>query len=219
MGLILFYGDRGLGKSGALGELALSLGLRAGGVVCPGAYADGRKSAVYWLDLARASGSSAAVRQAAAEPLARELPAFAGAPGQPGQPRVDLSGEGLLRYGKWEFSRAALAAADEACLRALDEPAAALAIVDEIGPLELSHGLGYVKTLERLDGLFGAGQAAALSPGHGGAPERKAVIVALRPDLAPQLAERWPGSVLFELSKENRATAAASLAALISSWR
>jgi hypothetical protein len=216
MRMILFSGDRGLGKSGALGELALSLGLGAGGVVCPGAYADGRKSAVYWLDLARASGSSAAGRQAAAEPLARELQAFAGTPGQP---RIDLSGEGLLRYGKWEFSRAALAAADEACLRALDEPAAALAIVDEIGPLELSHGLGYVRTLERLDGLFGDGQAAALGPGHGGGPGRKAVIVALRPDLAPQLAERWPGSILFELSKENRATAAASLAALISSWR
>jgi nucleoside-triphosphatase THEP1 len=216
MGLILFYGDRGLGKSCALGELAQRLGSGVGGVICPGVYADGHKSAVYWLDLARSTGRSADERQAAAKPLARELPAFEGAPGRP---RVDLSGEGLLRYGKWEFSRAALAAADEACLRALAEPSAAPAIVDEIGPLELSHGLGYVKTLERLDELFGAGPAAAQGPGHGGPPGRKAVIVALRPELAPLLAERWPGSVLFELSMENRATAAASLAALISSWR
>lgn len=215
MRLILFSGDRGLGKSGALSGLALILGPKAGGVICPGAYEEGRKSAVYWRELARESDGPKAGRLAGSGLLARELPEYTGTPGQP---RLDLSGDGLLRYGKWEFDRTALAAADEACLRALKDPSLDLAIVDEIGPLELSHGLGYVKTLERLDGLFGAGPAAARVPGHGGAPERKAVVVALRPDLAPILAERWPGVALFELSKENRATAAASLAALISSW-
>ncbi len=215
MRMILFSGDRGLGKSGALSELALILGPKAGGVICPGAYEEGRKSAVYWRDLAREADGSKAGRLAGAELLARELPEYAGTPGQP---RLDLSGDGLLRYGKWEFSRSALAAADEACLRALMDPSLDLAIVDEIGPLELSHGLGYVKTLERLDELFGAGPAAARGSGHSGATERKAVIVALRPDLEPILAQRWPGGALLELTKQNRATAAASLAALISSW-
>ena len=208
MGLILFSGERGLGKSSALSELAQSLGPKAGGVICPGSYAEGRKSAVYWRDLGR-------VLHEAPELLAREITPFAGAPGQP---RIDLSDERLVRYGKWEFLRAALAGADEACLRALAEPAAALAIVDELGPLELSYGQGYVKTLKRIDELYGGGPAALQGHGAGGKPLRKALIVALRPELVPLLAERWPGSVHVELTKDNRAGAAAALAARISSW-
>jgi nucleoside-triphosphatase THEP1 len=208
MGLILFSGDKGLGKSGALRELALLLGPKAGGVVCPGAYAEGRKSAVYWQDLARAGREEPDL-------LARESRAFVGAPGQP---RLDESEEGLLRYGKWEFNKLALANADGACLRALMDPSARLAIVDEIGPLELSFGLGYIKTLARLDILYGVASEEP-SAGERGLPgPRKAVIVALRPDLAPLLARRWPGGALFELTRDNRDTAAASLAALISSW-
>jgi hypothetical protein len=202
-----------LGKSSVLVELAAILGHKARGVVCPGLYTEGRKSAVCWLDLARAGHDAAGHSEAKA--LARELPGYTG---MTGQARIDLRDEKLVRYGKWEFSREALACADEACLRAIEDPSARLAIVDELGPLELSYGQGYVRTLQRLDELFGARPAATHGPGDGGGRANKAVIVALRPDLAPLLAERWRGSYLFELSKDNRAGAAAALAARISSW-
>lgn len=51
--------------------------------------------------------------------------------------------------------------------------------MDEIGPLELKHGLGLIRTLARLDGQSEGPDCA--------------MVVCVRQDLVQSLTERWPG--------------------------
>lgn len=188
--IILASAGRGAGKSTALAiaaARAAELGWEPRGIVCPGVYRDGLKAAVLCRILIP-DGSAGEAWE-----LARCLPDYdsAGAaaapspgPGSPGGPRPVMLDAGRFSYGKWEFSLDGLRRADAACIDALAEAARGrIVFVDEIGPLELKFGLGLAGTLAAIDGLAAGVEEAPA-----------AIVVAVRPELAGSLAERWPGS-------------------------
>lgn len=204
--IILAAAERGAGKSTAFAlaaARAAELGWEPRGIICPGVYRDGQKAAVLCRILIP-DGSAGEAWE-----LARCLPDYdsagaAGAPrpgpGSPGGPRPVMLDAGRFSYGKWEFSLDGLRRADAACIDALAEAARGrIVFVDEIGPLELKFGLGLAGTLAAIDGLAAASAARGANPagGRGAAGVEEApaaIVVAVRPDLAGSLAERWPGS-------------------------
>ena len=210
--IILAAAERGAGKSTAFAMAAArvaALGWEPRGIVCPGIYLDGHKAAVL-CRIMLPDGSAGEAWE-----LAQGLPDYdsvgaAGtprqgtdrgpSPGSPGGPRPVMLDAGRFSYGKWEFSLDGLRQADAACVDALAGAARGrIVFIDEIGPLELSFGLGLTGTLAAIDGL------AAASPARGAEPAGRrvaaaveeapaAIVVAVRPELAGSLAERWPGS-------------------------
>lgn len=181
-GIILLVGASGSGKTSLCVRLVKALaesGARPVGVVCPAAFDGGLKVGIDAVELGGASGS---VR------LARRRPGFESAVpgahrgGKPA-PAPDPSDPSRFVYGMWSFDGSALAALDSSTSEALIA-GAPVAIVDEIGPLELDHGTGFVRTLEALGRL-------AAAPAGG---ERRVVFVTARPDIAARLGARWPGA-------------------------
>lgn len=248
--IILASAERGAGKSTAFALAAASAAARGwetGGILCPGAYRDGEKSAVLCRALFADGGP--------AEPweLARVKPDFvSGAAagmrqagqGSPRGPRPVLAADGQsFSYGKWLFSLKGLARADAACVDALPRPSAddgasadgvadgagfptaareRVVFIDEIGPLELAFGLGLTRTLAAVDSLATASAGAASDGAAQGNRRREAsvaIVVAVRPELAGALAERWPGSRVIRAQAATMAaeTLAEGLAAAIRS--
>jgi hypothetical protein len=105
-----------------------------------------------------------------------------------GKPVPEPTGPDTFSYGRWEFRQSALAAADASILK--DIEACLFVFVDEIGPLELDHGIGMVRTLARLDADEDM--------------DNCIILVCIRQDLAQMLTERWPGSRLVELTGEGQ---------------
>jgi hypothetical protein len=188
--IILAAAERGAGKSTAFaiaGARAAALGWEPCGIVCPGVYRDGLKTAV----LCRIMPQDGI----ADEPweLARLMPEYGPVsaaaaprpgPASPGGPQPVILDAGRFSYGKWEFSLDGLRRADHACVDALAGAARGrIVFIDEIGPLELSFGLGLTGTLAAIDNLAAGVEEAPA-----------AIVVAVRPELAESLAERWPGS-------------------------
>lgn len=169
--IVILEGESGSGKTTvatALAERARAAGRRVSGVICPGRFEAGRKLGISAVDVE--SGDSWLLAQAVMD---------IGEQGQAGKPRFDDSRQGFIRYGRWEFIATGLARADAAASR----PATGrreLVIVDEIGPLELNHGRGLMKTLAAMDEAE-AGRGADY-------------LVVARPDIAEVLATRWPSA-------------------------
>lgn len=189
--IILAAAERGAGKSTAFAiaaARAAELGLEPCGIVCPGVYRDGLKAAVL-CRIVLPDGSAGEAWE-----LARVMPEYGSVgaaaaprpgPGSPGGPQPVMLDAGRFSYGKWRFSLDGLKRADAACLDALAGAARGrIVFVDEIGPLELSFGLGLAGTLAAIDGLSAGVEAAPA-----------AIVVAVRPELAGSLAERWRGSL------------------------
>jgi nucleoside-triphosphatase THEP1 len=167
--IILLTGQKGSGKSTTVQDLATQLagaGLRPGGVICPGIFGQGRKTGILARQLR--SGAEALLGYEAT---------------MTGSPVPVSTGPDTFSYGRWEFRRSVMAGADAAVLQDMDD--SRFVIVDEIGPLELDHGMGMSRTLARLDAGSFAGSCR--------------IVVCARQDLAGQLTERWPGCALVEL--------------------
>lgn len=198
MPLFLLSGPRGCGKTTVGLAVAASCspqGLSPAGVLCPARFDDGRKAGIDLLELE--SGRKGR--------LAEAVEAVRLADGGWGRARFDAMGpkpaiDGTrLRYGAWSFDAEALARADELCSQALARMAGgeSLAVfVDEIGKLELAHGLGFSRTLAALDAL--AGQVAD-SP--------RSALVLCRDDLADDLKRRWPGATAVDARGDGAAKA------------
>jgi len=177
--ILVLSGVSGSGKTSACGVaegMARAAGRTVGGVLCRAVFEDGRKVGIDARDLAAGPDSFAA-------PFARARPDVDRGPA------FDDADPLFLRYGMWDFSKAALSSADGtaaafiAAARGVATPA--LAIVDEIGPLELDRNAGLTKTLAALDEA-----AQARSP---------ACLVVARPDIADRLVLRWRSSRRIEM--------------------
>lgn len=200
---VILSGASGSGKTSAcklVAEAARASRIPTGGIICPALFQDGRKVGIECADLSAAPSRNpwklAEIRRdAAGQPPSGP----ARLPGTPGTPAFDDSDAEVLRYGMWEFSKAALAAADRSIIEyvagsggdmidGIADPSSAVVFVDEIGPLELNRGTGLVKTLAMLD-------EAAMKRGPG-----LRFLVVARPDIATRLEERWPDSRLVEMT-------------------
>ena len=179
--ILVLSGVSGSGKTSACGiaeGMARAAGRTVGGVLCDAVFEGGRKVGIDARDLAAGPVSPSA-------PLARARPEITRAP------KFDDADPLFLRYGMWEFSKAALSSADEAAAAFIAAAGAstapALAIVDEIGPLELDRNAGLTKTLAALD------EAARAPAGS------IACLVVARPDIADRLVLRWRSSRRLEM--------------------
>ncbi|OHD78684.1 MAG: hypothetical protein A3J97_17090 [Spirochaetes bacterium RIFOXYC1_FULL_54_7] len=173
--IILLAGQKGSGKTTVTMNLAKRLGqvgIRVGGVICPGIYEHNRKIGITSHYLA--SGHE--------EILGLEVSLA-------GKPVPEPTGPDTFSYGRWEFRQSALAAADTAILK--DIEASLFVFVDEIGPLELDHGIGMSRTLARLDADKDINTCT--------------IVVCIRQDLSQALTERWPGSPVVELNGHGQA--------------
>jgi nucleoside-triphosphatase THEP1 len=141
--------------------------MQVGGIICPGIFDQGRKIGIksHYLD----SGHE--------ELVGMECQLA-------GKPLPESTGPDTFSFGRWEFRRSALTSADAAIIQ--DIEAARFVFVDEIGPLELDHGLGMCRTLARLD--------------TDKANNKSIMMVCARQDLEKVLTERWPESLVVELT-------------------
>lgn len=220
--IVILSGASGSGKTSTcklVAEATRAAHIPTGGIYCGAIFQDDRKVGIECSDLGanppRQPWKLAGIRKDWAGP---QPSAAASAPGSPKNPAFDDSDAEMLRYGMWEFSKQALATADQAIIDYVARFSEAknddtrpggnvdlhppILFVDEIGPLEFERGTGLVKTLEMLDGA---------------AKQREAnlrILVAARPDIAARLKERWPDSILVEMTGTSyRETAEAILAA------
>jgi len=196
--MVILSGASGSGKTTACSlaaRAALAAGFPVAGVVCGALFRDGAKIGIQCADVSAAPGSRP-WPLAAAIP-GRSVPRQGDPESVRGQPAFDDSDSSVLRYGMWEFNRAALAAADEAVCRgiaaALGPSGDRIVFVDEIGPLELDRGVGLTGALAALDWI--AADRARPGPSARGRPRRDTFVVVARPDIAGRLAARWPGAI------------------------
>ena len=158
-----------------LAKRLLQAGIQVGGLICPGIFTQGRKTGI------KSFFPETGYEDIIGEEIQGKEGVLAGIP----VPKS--SGPDTFSYGRWEFRLSALAEADTKIVRDIDT--AQFVFVDEIGPLELDHGLGMSRTLARLD-TDKTGNSCIL-------------LVCVRQDLAPTLAKRWPKSKLVELVQDN----------------
>jgi len=201
--IVILSGASGSGKTSTcklVAETARASLNPVGGIACGAVFQNGRMVGIECADLdattSRHPWKLAEIWHDAAAPAPSSTASF---PSAPRTPTFDDSDAKVLRYGMWEFSKAALAMADQTIIEyvagfnsAIPDgtagPVPALVFVDEIGPLELDRGTGLVKTLVMLDeGVRKRG------------PDLNFLVVA-RPDIAVRLKERWPDSTLLEMT-------------------
>ena len=186
--IIVLSGRSGAGKTSAcvLAETALATsGMALGGVLCGAVFEGGTKTGILCRDVSLSPGHPA-------KGLARAVP-----PDVRRVPQPDRSVPGIIRYGMWDFDEATLHAADKATSLFIAASCSATrrsaAFVDELGPMELDHGLGMTLTLAALDEVAGRGLAArTIGPPHD-------CIVVARPGIADRLAIRWPLSLRIDM--------------------
>jgi hypothetical protein len=192
--ILILSGPSGSGKSAACAVLydrSSASGVGVGGVRCAAVFKDGIKTGIDAVLL----GKTILGKTMPVMPLARLRAGFdpAAMRGRPGAdptmrrvPVFDTANPSRFSYGIWDFDAAVLGKVDAsvaACLR----QALPITIVDEIGPLEIDHGIGFMKTLAVLD---------AIAAGSGTAGT--ACIVTSRPDVAIALKGRWPAAAVME---------------------
>ncbi|MBN1519139.1 MAG: hypothetical protein JW923_03525 [Spirochaetales bacterium] len=196
--IILVSGERGSGKTSCAKRAADMAKSRArcDGVLCPATFLGSAKTDIRWLrvgsDLSRV--------------LARAYPE---SPDQPGRPSLDPEHPLGLRLGRWLFDRAELENADrvlEAAILSLGsrDAFARAALVDELGPLELDHGLGFTLALKALDTWH-----AAAAPGY------RAAVVMARPEIRDRLMARWSGSETLDVGTLGAEQCALALASMV----
>jgi len=221
--IVILSGTSGSGKTSTcklVAESAHADQIPTGGILCGAIFQNGYKVGIEYADLSanppRQPLMLAGIRKDRAGP---QLSAAAFAAGSPKNPAFDDSDAEILRYGMWEFSKQALATADQAIIDYVDRFSESknddtrpgsnadlqrpVIFVDEIGPLELDRGKGLVRALETLDRVVRQREA-----------DMRFLVVA-RPDIAARLMERWPDSILVEIARASyRETAETLLLAL-----
>ncbi len=198
--IMLLSGTSGSGKTSTCAIAAKSArehGISVGGIVCRAVFEQGLKVGIEFSDLAanpaRPPCMLARIRHDVPGSASGATLSLAGTPSTPGFPAFDDSDARILRYGKWEFSKAALAAADQAIIQSLadfshtENKRSSIIFVDEIGPLELDRSTGLVKTLALIN------KTARLRR-----TDLQLLVVA-RPDIAARLMALWPDSALLEM--------------------
>jgi nucleoside-triphosphatase THEP1 len=213
--ILILSGPSGSGKTSAcaiIARLAVESGLITGGVLCRALFVDGRKAGIEALDLAikrdERGTTLALARPEATRPEATR-PDSRGTASKPpgGVPPFDASDPRVIRYGMWDFDASAMAAADSSAANFLAEASLGsrlgleryMAIVDEIGPLELDKGVGMVRTLAAIDELALAAEPGVVGSDPEGA-RRLCVLVNARPDIAIRLAARWGEPARMDIS-------------------
>ncbi len=199
--ILILSGPSGSGKStscAAAYERLSRAGTVVGGVRCAAVFENGIKIGI---DAVLPGAGQTGM------PLARLRTGFdqASARGRPDPdpskrrvPLFDIGNPSGFSFGMWDFYGATLGLVDAsiaAWLRQVmqevfpfDQPGRRpVAIIDEIGPLELEHGLGFMRTLSSLDAI-------AAGPGE----QAPACVVTSRPEIAIALKERWPSSTAME---------------------
>jgi molybdopterin-guanine dinucleotide biosynthesis protein A len=148
---ILLTGESGSGKTTWCSELvglARDAGMAVGGVVSPGVYVGDHRVAIELWDVATDERRPLAALRTEPDPSAVTK-------------RWEMVPEGL----SWGNNRLRLD-------RLID-----LLVVDELGPLEFSHGGGLQAALEAID-----------------QGEYRVAVVVVRPSLLDEALKRWPGS-------------------------
>ncbi len=190
----LVSGVSGSGKTSMCATLEEDLesnSVARGGILSLAVFEGGYKVAITARNLA-------AGRTSPASTIARVIPGRQADTFRGNTPLPDYSryGPDAFSYGKWIFDRIKLGefdayASDFIHAYGLAVPSRiisnnAVVIIDEIGPLELDHHCGFIRTLDALDEHARLGQDTSLE-----------CIVTARPDIARRLAMRWPGSTQF----------------------
>ena len=158
-GLTLVTGPRGSGKTSwcmRLVEQARAFGLRPGGLVSPAIFENGQKTGIDLLDLA--TGESRRLAYCRGNTI-----------GDLWTSDWQLVAE-TLEWGNSVLER----------LKTCD-----LFILDEAGPLEFDHGVGFVKGLEIISS-------------HKNIPS----FITVRPSLLPVARLRWPWAQVLDVSRE-----------------
>ncbi len=182
--LILLTGEVGVGKSqlcSALCSLAAGRGIRCGGFLTRRDRDESGATLGLWLVEVSAPGRPIGAPNAADG----VLPHPAGAQHRLAATGRDLGGP---RVGPFSMDATVLALGIRAARAAFDT-GADLVIIDEIGPLELTFGLGFAPLIPQI----------ARHP-------RSAVVAVVRPSLVEALAERCAPrtSRVFEVTHANR---------------
>jgi len=188
--IVIITGASGSGKTSACAGIVQTLAANSvvyGGILCPALFEGGYKVAIGARNLSGVGEDVPSI-------LARVIPGRETDSPRGQSPKLDLEayGPGAFSYGKWVFDRKTIEASDMHAstfitthMHRMGErvpPARAVAIIDELGPLELDHDLGFLRTLQAIDALVSIGQASSVD-----------CIVSARPDIAGRLASRWPG--------------------------
>jgi nucleoside-triphosphatase THEP1 len=188
--IVIISGASGSGKTGTCAGIAEKLEANSvanGGVFCPALFESGYKVAISVRYLGANSESKPSI-------LARVIPGREADSPRGQSPHLDLQAYGpdAFSYGKWVFNRKAIEVSDlhasmfiNTQMHHMEERVplpGAVAIIDEIGPLELDYELGFIRTLGAIDALASLGQASAID-----------CIISARPDIASRLSARWPG--------------------------
>jgi nucleoside-triphosphatase THEP1 len=189
--IILLAGQKGSGKTTVALNLARRLaqaGIQVGGIICPGIFEDKHKIGI------KSRHPASGLEQVLGMETSLAI-----------QPVPLPTGPDSFSFGRWEFNRPALAAADATIIK--DIEASQLVFVDEIGPLELEHGIGLNRTLARLDA------------DKDGDRDNCTIVVCIRQDLTQILTRRWPGSILVELTGDSPAAIGRAEEAILQSVR
>lgn len=155
--LHIITGDRGAGKSTFcqhLAELAGAAGWQPGGLRSPAVVEGGQKTGIAAVDLRTGERRLLAVRRERDQPAAE------------------------LQTNRWRFDPEVMAWGNDVLQTAVP---CDLLVVDELGPLELERGEGWLAGLAALDsGRYRAG------------------VVVIRPELLAIARQRWPAArVIF----------------------
>lgn len=149
--LLLLTGLNGIGKTTwclKLMEIAKKQGLEIEGIVSPGIYSGGKKTGIEIMD----------VRSGEKRLLAE----------------LNLGKKQGISTPRWSFDPDSITWANEILATRSESK---LLIIDELGPLELLRGEGFLAGLSRID-----------------AREFQLAIVVVRPSLLPKALQRWPGA-------------------------
>lgn len=203
--IALLTGPSGSGKTRLCASIVARCGRKGvpvAGVACPAVFEDGRKVGIDAVDLA---GSLARVRLASIRAGFESARPGAFKGSRPA-PIPDPARPDSFMYGMWSFDAAAFGALDDAAAGGI-VGRAPIVIVDELGPLEMDHGVGFVRALAALDA---AAMGRASDPNRPEATGGRIVLVTARPDISERLEVRWPCAVALGVDDRSEAEAVLS---------
>lgn len=157
---MVITGERGAGKTTLCHQLITQFirrGIMASGIYCPAVFEGGEKTKIMAVDLATQDEYIFATAAPKNQPLL------------PGQRRL-----------RWNFDRNVIDWGNEIFAEAVPTQ---LLVVDEIGPLELERGEGWIKAVDALDSR-----------------EYDLAILVMRPELLQQALERWHWGRVIEVN-------------------
>ncbi|HSQ26659.1 MAG TPA: nucleoside-triphosphatase [Anaerolineales bacterium] len=205
-GIFLVTGERGAGKTTWLNKLvsvASDASFQVKGLLSPGSFENGVKVAINLIALG--SGE----KRIMSTPVPQQLNA--------GKGKLRRLDTGELVLGGWQMHEDVLTWGNDLLYQLLTTPQPAdnrvrsLLIIDELGPLEFNHGLGFTNAIKFGDFLnpnrLSSTQAKQddnthpdpvhLLPYH-------ASFIVIRPDLLPRALANWPQAQILEINPSTR---------------